>query len=283
MHNLFSERCFVSDETFTHGAEPFLRSCQLCIYSWNSQHCMQPQSSLPCSQEPSISRYPVPRRSSTHDPHPITVRCIWTLSTYLRLVLPSSLFRSGLPTKEVWYMCMSYFEQIPRSELLFPIVRKLLIRNILDTLSNSALLFKWQSWYSLPSITQFAKIPPSISMHFATRMRTWRVARLYSEIALSRKPFRIGQMYKRTYTFLLRMTETMTFQNIELSSWSRPVYRVFHNFRALKCECKVNFVKLPLIWIYGCLKLIFENATAGRNTGCRSVVNPTHPAFPHTT
>ena len=40
----------------------------------------------------------------------------------------------------------------------------------------------------------------------------------------------------------------------------------------LKYECKVNFVKLPLISIYRCLKMIFENATAGRNTGCRSVV-----------
>jgi len=29
----------------------------------------------------------------------------------------------------------------------------------------------------------------------------------------------------------------------------------------LKYKCKVNFVKLPLIWIYLCLKLIFENAT----------------------
>ena len=41
----------------------------------------------------------------------------------------------------------------------------------------------------------------------------------------------------------------------------------------LKYKCKVNFVKLPLICIYRCLKLIFENATTGRNTGCRSVVN----------
>jgi hypothetical protein len=32
-------------------------------------------------------------------------------------------------------------------------------------------------------------------------------------------------------------------------------------------------VKLPLILIDLCLKLVFENATAGRNTGCRSVVN----------
>jgi len=41
----------------------------------------------------------------------------------------------------------------------------------------------------------------------------------------------------------------------------------------LKYKCKVNFVKLPLIWTDLCLKLGFENVTAGRNTGCRSVVN----------
>ena len=41
----------------------------------------------------------------------------------------------------------------------------------------------------------------------------------------------------------------------------------------LKYKCKVNFVKLPLIWIDLCLKMFFENATACRNTGCRSVVN----------
>jgi len=41
----------------------------------------------------------------------------------------------------------------------------------------------------------------------------------------------------------------------------------------LKYKCKVNFVKLPLILTDLCLKLVFENATAGRNTGCCSVVN----------
>ena len=49
----------------------------------------------------------------------------------------------------------------------------------------------------------------------------------------------------------------------------------------LKYECKVNFVKLPLIWIYRCLKLIFENATAGRNTGCRSVVGRAGSTLAH--
>ena len=40
----------------------------------------------------------------------------------------------------------------------------------------------------------------------------------------------------------------------------------------LKYKYKVNVVKLPLIGIDLCLKLVFENATAGRNI-CRSVVN----------
>jgi hypothetical protein len=40
---------------------------------------------------------------------------------------------------------------------------------------------------------------------------------VYSEIALSRKPFGIGHMY--IYTFLLRMTDTVTSKNIDLSSW----------------------------------------------------------------
>jgi hypothetical protein len=52
---------------------------------------------------------------------------------------------------------------------------------------------------------------------FATRVRAWRFARLYSEIVLSWKPFRIGHMY--TYTFLLRMADTVTSHNIVLSSW----------------------------------------------------------------
>jgi hypothetical protein len=37
------------------------------------------------------------------------------------------------------------------------------------------------------------------------------------EIVISRKPFRIGHMY--IYIILLRMTDTVTSQNIELSSW----------------------------------------------------------------
>jgi hypothetical protein len=43
-------------------------------------------------------------------------------------------------------------------------------------------------------------------MHFATRARTWRVARLYSE-------------HVHIHFFLLRIAGTMTSQNIDLSSW----------------------------------------------------------------
>jgi hypothetical protein len=38
-------------------------------------------------------------------------------------------------------------------------------------------------------------------------------------VVLSRKPFGIGHMY--IYTFLLRMTDTVTSQNTDLSSWTR--------------------------------------------------------------
>jgi hypothetical protein len=44
----------------SYGAETFLRSCQLCSYSRNSQHFMGTECSLPCSKEPSTGPYPEP-------------------------------------------------------------------------------------------------------------------------------------------------------------------------------------------------------------------------------
>jgi hypothetical protein len=40
---------------------------------------------------------------------------------------------------------------------------------------------------------------------------------IYIYMALSRKPFGIGNMY--IYTFLLRMTDSVTYQNIDRSLW----------------------------------------------------------------
>jgi hypothetical protein len=76
-------------------------------------------------------------------------------------------------------------------------------------------------------------------MHFATRVRTWHVARLYSvlysEIALSQKPFGIIHMY--IYIFLLIMTDTMTSQNNDVSSWD-----TLYNLSNLKYnKPKINF------------------------------------------
>jgi hypothetical protein len=52
--------------SLTHGAEPFLRSCQLCTHSRTSQRFMEPESSLPRSQEPSTGPYPQPDRSNPY-------------------------------------------------------------------------------------------------------------------------------------------------------------------------------------------------------------------------
>jgi hypothetical protein len=51
----------------TYGAEPFLRSRQLCSYSRTSQHFKEPESSSPCSQEPSNGPYPQPDPPSMYN------------------------------------------------------------------------------------------------------------------------------------------------------------------------------------------------------------------------
>jgi hypothetical protein len=53
---------------------------------------------------------------------------------------------------------------------------------------------------------------------FETPVRTWRIARLYSEIAVNTKSFRITQIY--LYNLLHRMNDTATSQNIDLRSWN---------------------------------------------------------------
>jgi hypothetical protein len=89
----------------TYGAEHFLRNRQLCSHPRTSQHFMEPEGSLPCSQEPSTGPYPESDRSSPY--HPIFLRSIFILSNHLRLRLPSGIFPSGFPTKILYVFLFS--------------------------------------------------------------------------------------------------------------------------------------------------------------------------------
>jgi hypothetical protein len=85
--------------SLTHRAELFLRSHQLCSHSRTSEHFMELEASLPCSQEPSIGPYPEPHQSNpiqSTPSHPISPRCILILSTHQCLGLLSGLFMDDI-------------------------------------------------------------------------------------------------------------------------------------------------------------------------------------------
>jgi hypothetical protein len=84
----------------TPGVQPFLRSRQLCSFSRASWHFMEPEGSLPCSQEPSTGPYPEPEQSNPS--HPISLRSILILFIHLHRGLPSGLFPSGFRTNIVY-------------------------------------------------------------------------------------------------------------------------------------------------------------------------------------
>jgi len=59
---------------------------------------MEPEGSLPCSQEPATGPYPQPDASSPQLPT-LFLKIYSILSFYLPLGLPSNHFPSGFPTK----------------------------------------------------------------------------------------------------------------------------------------------------------------------------------------
>jgi hypothetical protein len=59
---------------YVRGAGSFLRSCQSLSYSRISQHFMEPEGSLPYSQQSSTGPYPEPDQSSPYHPYRFKIR-----------------------------------------------------------------------------------------------------------------------------------------------------------------------------------------------------------------
>jgi hypothetical protein len=76
-------------------------------HSMVSQHFMEPEGSIPDSQELSTCSYPQPDQSSPYHPHPTSPRSILILSNHLHLGLPSGLFPSGFPTNNLYAFLFS--------------------------------------------------------------------------------------------------------------------------------------------------------------------------------
>jgi hypothetical protein len=85
-----------------HGVEPFFRSRQLCSYSRNFQHFVEPGGSLPCWQEPSTGPYPETYHSSPHHPIISLLRSIYYYPpTYVLVFLMVSFLLTFSPTSYV--------------------------------------------------------------------------------------------------------------------------------------------------------------------------------------
>jgi hypothetical protein len=103
----------------SHGAEPFLRSRQLCSHSRTSQHFMEPEGLLPCSQEPSTGPYPI------HN-IPSYLRSTLILSTHLRPGLPSGLFPSGFfpfKIRRAMYSIIKFYKVENKNSLKIYLIR----------------------------------------------------------------------------------------------------------------------------------------------------------------
>jgi hypothetical protein len=77
-----------------------LRSCQLCSHSSTSQHFMEPEGSLPCSQEPSTCSYPETDQCNPY--HRILSKIHFNTVTYVLVFLVVSF----LPLSHQYPICI---------------------------------------------------------------------------------------------------------------------------------------------------------------------------------
>jgi hypothetical protein len=106
-----------------------------------SQHVMEPEGSIPNSQQLSTCSYPEPDQSSPHHSHTTSPRSMLMLSTHLCLGLPSGLFPSGYPTSNL-------------SAFLFSPIRAtwpahLILRDLIILIMATLLMSKLQITYAL--------------------------------------------------------------------------------------------------------------------------------------
>jgi hypothetical protein len=156
------------------------------------------------------------------------------------------------------YMCpiSNVFRGIDVSLYSSKIVDK---KEVLLTVSNNVIYCSSDKVGTLYLYNTFSKISPSAPMWFATRVRTWRVARLSSlwryfmramtSIALSRNPFGIENFFRR-------VTDNMT------SSWGTLC-------RGIYCRCAVIFQWSNLDYFYYDMKkklwvTVFYSLNIGR-------------------
>jgi hypothetical protein len=102
--------------------------------------------------------------------HPISLWSILLLSPHLRLFLPDSIFSFNFFLLE---FCVAFCPHCT--------VTKLLIRERYYVLFLiPVFIVQVMKLVQFTKYNTFSKIPPSTSMHFPSRVRTWRVARLHS-------------------------------------------------------------------------------------------------------
>jgi hypothetical protein len=65
---VMTSACFEDGDNQPHGAESFLRSWQSLSQSGNFLPFMEPEGSLPCTQQPATGPYPEPDEFSPHLP-----------------------------------------------------------------------------------------------------------------------------------------------------------------------------------------------------------------------